>query len=101
MKLTEYVLSRTGNTEHVGEVEANPSIEEGDEANCNFQCILSRRLTPMIVDYLFIVKFNRGRRGRRGIRREGTGRRIGRMKDLREHVGGRRMRGEGKGEEEK
>ena len=46
-----------------------------------------------------IVNCKKG--GRRGIRHEGTGRRIGRMKDLREHVCGRRMRGEGKGEEEK
>ena len=40
-------------------------------------------------------------RGRRGRKREGTGRRVGRMKELREDVGGRRMRGEGKGEGEK
>ena len=33
--------------------------------------------------------------------REPTGRRVGRMKELWEDVGGRRMRGEGKGEGEK
>ena len=40
-------------------------------------------------------------RARTGSMREPTGRRVGRMKELREDVGGRRMRDEGKGEGEK
>ena len=38
-----YSFCKFEDEEHFGEVEANPSIEGGgDEANCNFQCILSR-----------------------------------------------------------
>ena len=60
VKLTKHMFTSIEDGEHFSEVELRltPRIRREMRITVIFQCILSR-LTRMIVDYLFIVKFNR------------------------------------------